>query len=151
VTFYRRARLYWSSGTHRDLILTQTEIIGLSTALAQKEELKSKGTTAFTLWYDSDLSEEHRKLSFIIDLDKVNGLEVDDVEYTLDALKDVNMGSFSLWKPPAVKKSKTKFKPIKKAKVKVVVKKSKVVKKIKKGNFLRDLKKVTKNYFRGEK
>jgi hypothetical protein len=49
LTFYRKARLYWSDGTHRDLMLTQTEIIGFSTALAQKEELKSKGTTAFTL------------------------------------------------------------------------------------------------------
>lgn len=128
VPLYRKARLYWKSGDHRDLMLTQAEILSFSTAISQKNELKTKGMDSFTLWYDSDLSEEHRKLSFLIALDSVAGLEIDDVEYTLEDLQKVDMSAFSLWKNDlAFKKTRVKKKSKQKRK-KTVSKKPKKIK-----------------------
>jgi hypothetical protein len=96
-TSYRLARLYFKSGIYKDLILSQTEIINLSTAIALVDDLEQRNQVAFTLWYDDDLGEEHKRLSFIIRLQEVMALEIGDREFTLEELKDFDYKKFKNW------------------------------------------------------
>gem|GEM_PF-4427604 len=112
---YRVARLYWKSGTTRDLLLSQTEIINFTTAIAAYSQLvENQGPDCFTLKYDSDLPTEHQKLSFIVCLGSVAGLELDSQELTIDDLKDVDFNKFRIWGDGEYLKKKTLKKAVKK-------------------------------------
>jgi hypothetical protein len=115
-TSYRLARLYFKSGVYKDLILSQTEIINLSTAIALVDDLEQRNQVAFTLWYDDDLGDEHKRLSFILRLQEVTALEIGDREFTLEELKDFDYKKFKNWDENSFltkkdTKSKKKIKP----------------------------------------
>jgi hypothetical protein len=153
LVLYRKVRVCYKSGNVRDLILSQAEIMSFSTALATIDELKAQSMGGFTLWYDMDLPEEHRKLSMFIVLDTVESLDIGDTDYTLDQLKNIDMEQFNIWKSD---KKEELVKPIRKKrrkkKVVKVVKKKAVKKKIikKENGFLSGLKESYKD-FRGKK
>lgn len=125
LTLMRKVRLYFKSGASRDLMLTESEILNISTAVSKQDELSKKGITCFTIMYDSDLDEHHRKLSFLIVLNEVGGLDIGDVEYTLDELKNINMDQFNIWKAEKTRKPFVKVKKHKgSTKIKRKIKKS---------------------------
>ncbi len=109
---YRIVRINWKSGKSKDFVLTDNEIFNLSTAFSNRGQLKEEGVTTFTLWYDSDLPEEKRKLSFITDLDGIDSLEVGDVEKTLKDFDSVDFKNFGLSWPELKKKLVRKTKKV---------------------------------------
>lgn len=151
---YRKVRIQYKSGITRDLLLSHAEILAFSAALSQKESLlATEGKNGFTLWYDMDLPEEHRKLSLYVVLDSVEAVDIGDSDYTLDQLKTVDLEQFNIWKKDKVNEPVKVIKRRKKRKVVKIVKKKRVVKikKQKKENrFLAGLHKSLKD-FRGDK
>lgn len=74
------------------------EIINLSTAVSLVDRLNEGGYETFTLYYDSDLPEELRKLSCVIRLKEVEQAEFGDREFTLEELQYIDYKNIQLWK-----------------------------------------------------
>lgn len=94
---YKLARLHYRSGQHRDLCLTQTEILNLAAAIHNQDN----GIHHTTLYYDES-AEVGKQLSHVISLKDIEHFEVDDTYYTLRELeirgfKDLRLCSEPGW------------------------------------------------------
>lgn len=81
------------SGSQKNLFLSQTEILNLSVAMSNK----SKDLQCFTFWYDGS----DTKLSGVLNLNKVEFVEVDDKELGLRELELVDYRKFRIWREPS--------------------------------------------------
>jgi hypothetical protein len=87
-------RIHLESGSKKDLLLSQSEVLNLLAALSNR----NYANQSFNFWYDSP----DKKLSGVLILDKVEYIDVDDKD--LVSLKDmelVNYKSFRIWKEPS--------------------------------------------------
>jgi len=92
---YKLVRLHYRSGQHKDLGLTQEEILGLVAA----KHNQINGLKVATLYYDATV-EFSEQLSNMIDLESLEHMEVDDTYYTIRQLEERGFKDLRLLKEP---------------------------------------------------
>jgi len=81
------------SGSQKDLLLSQTEIINLSMAMNNK----GRELQCFTFWYDGP----DKKLSGVLNLENVEFVEADDKDLGLRDMQLIDYKKFRIWREPS--------------------------------------------------